>query len=121
MQILSSDSVSLLESTMSTKKQEQKAVKKIAKMNLEELNARYNPNVIIPNKIKAALKEVGNAAVAEDELRKLTGLNANQLAQFRAEFENYLIPVRDPASRHPRYLWAGTPEFAAAAREELVR
>lgn len=86
-------------------------------LGLAELNAKYNPSVIIPAKIRAALKTLGEKALPSEEFRKLVGLSNLQLSQFAGAFENYQIVVKD--SGRPRVLWAGTLKFAEKAREAL--
>jgi hypothetical protein len=81
------------------------------------LNAKYNPNVLIPAKIKSALKTLGENALPSEEFRKLTGISSLQLASFSSQFEEYHIPVREGG--RIKVLWAGTTAFAAKAREAL--
>ncbi len=87
------------------------------KLTLTDINSRFNPNVIVPNKIRAALREIGNAAVTEDVLRSMAGIGSNQLSQYADQFEEYHVIARE-GGRSKR-LWAGTPKFAQEAREML--
>ena len=89
------------------------------KLTLTDINSRFNPNVIVPNKIRAALKEIGNAAVPEDVLRSMAGIGSNQLAQYADQFEEHHIMVRE-GGRSKR-LWSGTARFAQEARERLLK
>lgn len=84
---------------------------------LAELNAKYNPNIIIPAKIRAALKTLGDNALPSEEFRKLANISTLQLSQFAEQFSEYQIPVRDGG--RPRLLWAGTAEFAATVIQEI--
>lgn len=86
-------------------------------MSLDELNAKFNPDVLIPNKIRAALKQLGNSAVDETEFRKLCGTGNHQLSLYAGLFEDHIIVVRENGRQ--RRLWAGTAEFAASARDKL--
>lgn len=96
---------------------EAKAKDKKIGLTLAELNARYNPNVIIPAKIREALKSLGDNALPSEEFRKLANISTTQLSQFADQFSEHHIPVRDAG--RTRLLWAGTAAFAARAIEEL--
>ncbi len=88
-------------------------------MSMAELNAKYNPAVIIPTKIREALKKLGNAAVEEQDFRALVGTNSSMISAYRDEFIDHVIPVRRGGAT--KYIWAGTTEFAQEARDALAR
>ena len=88
------------------------------KMSIAEINARYNPNVLIPAKIQAGLKKLGNAAMNEYEFRGLAEVNAPSLARHREDFAEHLVEVRERGDT--RYLWCGTTEFAIKVRKALT-
>lgn len=91
--------------------------KKTNTLSLDDLDTRYNPNVIIPAKIKAALEKLGDSAMLADDFRKLAEVGIAQLAQYATQFEDFQIVVRDNAK--PKTLWCGTAKFAAKAKERL--
>lgn len=92
--------------------------KKIATaMSLADLDKRFNPNVIIPTKIKAALDKLGDAAMVSTDFSKFADVSILQLAQFAEEFEDYQIIVKDGG--RSKTIWCGTKTFATKARERL--
>jgi hypothetical protein len=94
------------------------APKKIASaLSLEDLDRQYNPNIIIPTKIKAALAKLGDNAMTAVNFQKEANVTLLQLAQFSELFENFQVTVRDNGKA--RVLWCGTEAFARKARERL--
>lgn len=94
------------------------AKKHSSALSLADLDNKFNPNVIVPERIRKALKQLGDAAMTAEDFRTLAGVSTTNLSLFAEQFEEHLIHVRD-AHRKTRTLWAGTPTFAAQARERL--
>jgi hypothetical protein len=92
-----------------------KTVPKKKGMSLEDVRNKYNTDVLVTNKIMAALKELGNQAEMMDDFRRRAAISSAQISQYLEQFEEYTIPVREAG--RTRYLWAGTKEFAAKVRE----
>lgn len=88
-------------------------------MSKEQVNARYNPSVLIPNKIRDGLKALGEAACTPNDFARLCGISAQQLASYEAEFSSYTATVPDNGRR--KTLWCGTTAFAAAIRDDFGR
>jgi CRISPR/Cas system CSM-associated protein Csm2 small subunit len=86
-------------------------------MNLTDLDNKFNPAVIIPKRIEAALKKLGDNAMTALDFARAANITTNQLAEFGDEFEDYQIGVRDNGKI--KKVWCGTKEFAAKARERL--
>jgi len=86
-------------------------------LSLDELNAKFNPNVIIPAKITQGLKTLGEGALPNEEFRKLVGVSTLQLSTFADQFEEYQVTIKDQG--RPRTLWCGTAAFAKRVREEI--
>ena len=84
-------------------------------LSLADLKNKYNTDVLVTNKIMAALKDLGDAAETMGDFRLRAGISSAQVAQYMEQFEDYTIPVREAG--RVRYLFAGTKEFAAQARK----
>lgn len=95
------------------------ALKKVSKntLSLEDLDKQYNPNVIIPARIKAALTKLGDSAMTSLNFSYEANITTNQLAQFADQFEDFQVTVRDNGKA--RTLWCGTAAFARKVRERL--
>lgn len=86
-------------------------------LSLSDLDKQYNPNVIVPAKIKAALAKLGDNAMTSINFQKEAGVTTLQLSQFTEQFENFQVVVRD--NGRPKTLWCGTEAFAKKVRERL--
>lgn len=86
-------------------------------MSLNDLDDKFNPNVIVPKRIEKALKVLGANAMTALDFSKAAGITTTQLAQFSEQFEEYQISVRDNGKL--KNVWCGTKEFAQAARDRL--
>ena len=99
------------------------AKKKVAKkahtaaMSLEDLDQQYNPNVIIPQRIRAGLAKLGDHAMTSLNFQREANVTTLQLAQFAEQFEDHIVIVRE--SGKPKTLWCGTPAFARKVKERL--
>lgn len=89
---------------------------------LADFRAIHDPNVTIPNKIRAALaamRKVGPEQWEyETEFMKLAGISTTQLAQFREQFSAHVIETQHHAGRSPRKVWFADPNAAKKARGE---
>lgn len=97
---------------MSTRKKVASSV-----LTLDDLDKQYNPNVIIPARIAAALTKLGDAAMTAMNFQKAANVTTTQLQQFSEQFERHIVVVRHDG--RPRTLWCGTPAFANKVRERL--
>lgn len=88
-----------------------------AALSLEDLDQQYNPNVIIPARIRAALAKLGDNAMTSLNFSREANLTTLQLAQFGEQFEKFQIIVREGGKG--KTLWCGTEAFARKARERL--
>jgi len=94
------------------------SVKKLSTaLSLEDLDRQYNPNVIIPARIKAALAKLGDTAMTSVNFAREAGVTPLQLAQFGDQFEGFQLIVRENGKA--KTLWCGTEAFARKARERL--
>jgi hypothetical protein len=92
--------------------------KKIASaLSLSDLDNQYNPNVIVPAKIRAALAKLGDNAMTSVNFQKEAGVTTLQLSQFSEQFESFQVVVRDNGK--PKTLWCGTESFAKKVKERL--
>lgn len=91
--------------------------KKTSAMSLEDLDKQYNPNVIIPARIRAGLAKLGDHAMTAMNFQYEANVTTVQLAQFSEMFEKFQVVVRDGGKA--KTLWCGTESFARKVRERL--
>jgi hypothetical protein len=89
--------------------------------NLADFKAQFDPTVVIPNKIKAALasllKEGKEAWEFEQDFLKRANLAPPHLAQYRTDFEKHIVRVRE-RGRNERTVWFADQKVATEARGE---
>jgi hypothetical protein len=88
---------------------------------LADFKAAHDPNVIVPNKIRAALeallKEGPEHWVYEGDFLKLSGLSTTQLGAFREQFEDHIVIAPSGASgRAGKRAYFGSSKVAAKLR-----
>ena len=79
---------------------------------VDDFRKNHDKNFIVPEKIKAALKQLGNGWEYENNFIKLAGLSNTDFALFRDDFEDYWLST---AGHNPKRVWCGTKEL----RDEL--
>lgn len=94
-----------------------KKAKKTSALSLEDLDKQYNPNVIIPARIRAGLAKLGDHAMTAMNFQHEANVTTVQLAQFSEMFEKHQVVVRDGGKA--KTLWCGTESFARKVRERL--
>lgn len=90
-----------------------------AKVNdLSAFRSQYDRNVIIPNKIKAALarmlKESSEAWLENGDFSKLSGVGLTELGTFKTQFEKHIVEVG--GSGRGKRIWFADPKVATKAR-----
>lgn len=80
---------------------------------LQEFKSTFDKNTIIPQKIKKALKELGNGWEYENEFIKRAGINYTDLNMFKSEFEDYFIFL----TKQHKKIWCGTIEMINQLKE----
>lgn len=88
-----------------------------AALSLEDLDKQYNPNVIVPTRIKAALAKLGENAMTAMNFQREANVTTLQLSQFSEQFEKFQVVVREGGKS--RTLWCGTEAFARKVKERL--
>lgn len=88
---------------------------------LADFKAAHDPNVIVPNKIRAAfealLKEGPEHWVYEGDFLKLAGISTTQLSLFREQFDDHIVAAPGGASgRAPKRAYFGSAKVAAKLR-----
>jgi hypothetical protein len=91
--------------------------KKTSALSLDDLDKQYNPNVIIPARIRAGLAKLGDHAMTAMNFQTEAGVTTLQLSQFSGMFEKFQVTIRDGGK--PKTLWCGTEAFARKVRERL--
>ena len=86
-------------------------------LSLDDLDKQYNPDVIIPDRIRAGLKKLGDHAMTSMHFQRECNITVAQLSQYGPQFESFQVVVRDNGK--PKTLWCGTEAFARKVRERL--
>lgn len=83
---------------------------------LADFRAVHDKSFVVPNKITAGLDKLGKDGWEyEPEFMKLCGVNANDFAKFREQFEEFYVMVG--GSKNGKRVWAGSKPLAAKMRE----
>lgn len=82
---------------------------------LADFRATYDKDTIVPSKIKAALKSLGNSWEYESEFVKRAAISFADMATYRELFESNVIHIRQDSKR----VWAGTVSLAKQMREMI--
>jgi hypothetical protein len=88
---------------------------------LADFRAAHDRNVIIPNKIKAALAVIAKAGPEnweyESDFLKLAGISQTDISIFRDQFADYVVETaRTPGRNNTRRVWFGNKKYAAEVR-----
>lgn len=79
---------------------------------LADFRAAHDKNFIVPAKIKAALKALGDGWEYEAQFIRLAGVSQSDMGNFREQFSEYIVIV-DRTKR----VWAGSKATAARLRD----
>lgn len=79
---------------------------------LEDFRAAHDKSYIVPGKVRAALKALGDGWEYEMAFAKLAGISLADLSAFRSMFEEHIVVVE-----RTKRAWAGTKGLAAKLRE----
>jgi hypothetical protein len=94
-------------------RQADKAPAQTVGRSLAEFKQTYDKNTIIPQKVRAALKELGTAWEYEAEFIKRADISYTDLAAFRDMFSDHVVIVK----RENKKIWCGTVAFANQLKE----
>ncbi len=88
---------------------------------LADFKAAHDPNVIVPNKIRAALaaieKEGAEHWLYEFDFLKLSGLSTTQLAMFRDQFAAHIVEAPGGnGNKSTKRVYFGNAKVAAKLR-----
>jgi transposase-like protein len=81
---------------------------------LNEFRLTYDKDTIVPARIRAALRELGQGWEYEAQFVRLAGVSAADLGNYRDQFADHVVSLRES-----RRAWAGTTATAKAMREML--
>lgn len=82
---------------------------------LADFRQAYDKSYIVPNKIKAALKELGNGWEYESVFAKSAGVSLMDMGAVRDQFAPFIVVI----GRESKRAWAGTKATADAMRKML--
>jgi len=89
---------------------------------LADFRALHDPNVIVPNRIKAALAKMlaegPDQWEYESDFIKLAQISQTQIGMFREQFIKHVVETAQVHGRHGRKVWFADPKIAAKARGE---
>lgn len=96
----------------------------VATRNIATFQAQHDRNVVIPNKIRAALAKMEadhgpEYYEYESDFQKLAGVGNSDLAAHRPAFEAFIVeakPIGLGNTRSPRRVWFATAKAAKIAR-----
>lgn len=84
-----------------------------------EFRAKHDPGFIIPQKIAAALRGLGEDWQYEADFFKVAGVNPTQAAPYKDQFADHHFVVTTDGRK--RAIWCGSKTFAAELRADLQR
>jgi hypothetical protein len=96
--------------------------------NLASFRAAHDKNVIIPNKIRAALAQMeaeegsesyayeANDPEGRPTFLKRAGISVTELAMFREQFADYIVELGNNSRDRGKRVWFATTKAAKAAR-----
>lgn len=96
---------------MSEKAKSKVEVKRVGH-SLQEFRAAHDKSFIVPQKIRAALKALGDGWEYEAQFTRMAGISQTELGNYREQFSEHVVMV-DRIKR----VWAGTKAAAAKLRE----
>lgn len=86
---------------------------------IADFKAKFDPSVVVPNKIRAALAGMLSEGPEhweyELDFLKRADVSPTQFAQFREMFEKYMLVVRE-SGKCERRVWFGCAKVAAKVR-----
>lgn len=83
---------------------------------LHDFRSEFDKSFIVPQRIKAALKEIGASGWEyEKQFAEIAGVSLADMGNFRDEFADYIVDIRRVSKR----AWAGSVGTAKAMREML--
>ena len=88
--------------------------KKAGVRSLADFRNTYDLATIVPKKIAAGLKRLGNGWLYEVEFAKECGLTLRDLGLFRDNYADHVVSVKDA-----RRVWVGNKRVAVQMREML--
>lgn len=87
---------------------------------IADFRSAHDPNVIVPNKIRAALaamlKEGTEQWEYELDFLKRSGISTTQLGQFRDQFADHIIEASGSSGRNAKRVWFADAKVAKKLR-----
>jgi len=81
---------------------------------LAEFRDTYDLETIVPKRVEAALKTLGNGWLYEVEFAKTANVTSSQLSMFRDRYASHIVAVKDS-----RRIWVGKESNANQMRQML--
>jgi len=79
-----------------------------------EFRKLHDKSYIVPDKIKTALSKLKDNWEYENNFYKIAGVSLNDLSNFRDEFSDYIVVLKD------RRIWTGSKNTAKLLRGMLI-
>lgn len=80
---------------------------------LSDFRAAHDKSFIVPLRIRAGLKALGDGWEYEVQFMKLCGLSQTDFSCYREEFETYCVETK---GHNAKRVWCGTPTLAEKLR-----
>lgn len=87
--------------------------KERAGRSLTAFKKAHDKDTIIPEKIRLALKELGNSWLYESEFVRSAGVSYTDMNTYREMFDEHVVFIREDKKR----VWAGTKALASQLKE----
>ncbi len=89
---------------------------------LATFRAAHDRNVIVPNKIRAAIEQIRKVGPEhyeyEADLIRMAGISQADIGQYRDQFEDHIVVTASTgSSRNPKRVYFGDPKVAAKVRQ----
>lgn len=82
---------------------------------LADFRVTHDRSFIVPERIKDALKALGDGWEYEMQFTKLAAVSSSELSSYRDQFSDYVVVLRRDGKR----AWAGSPATAQKMREMI--
>lgn len=86
---------------------------------LQAFRSLHDKSYVVPQKINAALVELGDSWEYEAEFMKRCQISSTDLARYREQFEEFFLEARG-INKGVKRVWCGTKKFATKLREQAA-
>jgi len=84
------------------------------KPTLADFRSEHDKDVVIPNKIRDALKKIEGTWLYEMQFIRLASISVGEMGTYRNEFDDYFVTI---SGKNPKRAWFGLKKDAEEARK----